>query len=60
MLYLVQQNTWTYVRKKTNSKPITYISEFKIKDSTGSQSGVIFKARCCIKGERQVAFHDFD
>lgn len=33
---------------------------FRIKGTIGSETGVICTAKCCIKDDKQVAFHDLN
>ena len=57
---LVDRQTWKYVKWTADMKPIPFIWDFRIKDTVGSMAELLFKARCCLRGDKQVAYRDFD
>lgn len=57
---LLERQTWTYIRRTSDMKPIPFIWDLRIKDTVGSDVSVLYKARCCIRGDKQVAYRDFD
>lgn len=56
---LEERNTWTYIPYAASMSPLPYIWDFRIKDTFGAY-GLIYKARCCLRGDKQVAYRDFD
>ena len=57
---LVARDTWEYVERTPNMKPLPFIWDFRIKDTAGSLANVLCKARCCLRGDQQIAYRDFD
>ena len=57
---LVKRNTWEYVKREPDMKPLPFIWNFRVKDTAGSLAEVLFKARCCLRGDQQIAYRDFD
>ena len=57
---LIDRSTWEYVKIKPHMKPIPFIWNFRIKDTVGSTDELLYKARCCLRGDKQVAYRDFD
>ena len=57
---LVERGIWEYVKLTPDMQPIPYIWDFRIKDTAGSIATVIYKARCCLRGDFQIAYLDFD
>lgn len=41
-------------------KPIPFNWDFRIKDTEGADVCKIFKVRCCLRGDKQLIFRDFD
>jgi len=57
---LVNRGTWEYVEKEEGMRAIPFTWVFKLKHLDQDGSKVLHKARCCLRGERQKAFVDFD
>lgn len=41
-------------------QPVPFTWDFRIKENPGTEVPVLFKARCCLRGDKQVAYRDFD
>lgn len=41
-------------------QPVPFTWDFGIKENSDTDVPVLFKARCCLRGDRQVAYRDFD
>lgn len=56
---LVDRGTWTYIDQTPDMDPLPFTWNFRVKDvSVGN--GLLCKARCCLCGNLQQAFRDFD
>lgn len=57
---LVDRKTWTYIKYTPDMEPLPFIWDFRIKEAPGSDISILYKARCCLRGDKQVAYRDFD
>lgn len=57
---LCAQETWTLVKRTPDMKPIPFLWDFRVNDTYGTDNAVIYKARCCLRGDKQVVYQDFD
>jgi len=57
---LVDRGTWTYVRRQSSMKPVPYTWVFKKKPLDAIGKLFMEKARCCLRGDRQLAHFDYD
>lgn len=57
---LRNRNTWKLIRRTPdmNVLPFTWVFRIKPLDATGKT--VLYKARCCVRGDYQLAYFDFD
>ena len=57
---LVQRKTWRYVKYKPGMKPVPFTWVFKLKQLDAEGKKFLEKARCCLRGDRQQEYVDFD
>jgi len=57
---LVKRNTWTYIRRTPEMKPVPFTWVFKLKQIDGDGKRFLHKARCCLRGDKQTPFVDFN
>ena len=57
---LVQRNTWRYVKRTSDMKPVPFTWVFKSKQIDSEGKKFLEKARCCLRGDRQKPDIDFN
>jgi len=57
---LQEQRTWEYILPTPGMKPVPFIWDFRRKESPGDLLDVIYKARCCLRGDKQRPYVDYD
>lgn len=57
---LISRGTWEYVDRRPNMYVLSYNWNFRIKESPGEYVDILHKARCCLRGDRQRPYLDFD
>ncbi len=56
----VKRGTWTYVKSEPNMKPVPFTWVFKMKPLDAEGKKFMEKSRCCLRGDRQQAFVDYE
>lgn len=59
-LALVERETWEYVKRTADMKPVPFKWSFRAKQIDDEGKEFIYKARCNLRGDLQEAYHDFD
>lgn len=57
---LVDRETWDYAPEEDYPNPLPYIWDFRLKGTGGSLADLIYKSRCCLRGDKQIEYRDFD
>lgn len=57
---LNDRETWRYIPRTDDMKPLPFIWDFRIKDTHGSLASYLCKARCCLRGDKQLQHRDYD
>lgn len=57
---LFKHGTWEYVTRTANIRPFPYTWNFNLKVVDAFKDEYLAKARCCLRGDRQKAWVDFD
>ena len=47
-------------QKAPDMKPLPFLWDFSINYTAGSIAEIIYKARCCLRGDKQITYRDFD
>ena len=55
---LVELNNWKLISFQDGMNPLPYTWKFRIKDTTGADVPFIHKARRCMRGDKQVEYHN--
>ena len=56
----VRRGTWRYIRGTPDMRPVPFIWGFRKKPLDNVEILFLFKARRCLRGDRQLEFFDFD
>ncbi len=56
---LIKKNTWTYVKLEPDMQPVLFTWVFKLKLCDAEGKKFIEKARCCVRGDRQLTYVDY-
>lgn len=57
---LVERNTWQLISFEDGMHPLPYMWKFRIKDTPGADGPFNHKARCCMRGDKQIEYQDYD
>ena len=57
---LVNRGTWTYVKYHPDMRPVPYTWVFKSKPLDATGKNFMEKARCCLRGDQQLEYVDYD
>ena len=57
---LLDRQTWEYVPRTRDMKPVPCTWNFRIKSNPGKNAPIIYKARCCLRRDKQHPYVDFD
>ena len=56
----MKRGTLSYVKIQPGMKPVPYTWVFKVKPLDAEGNKFIEKALCCVRGDRQMAYVDYD
>lgn len=56
---LVERGTWKYLDRTPDMDPLPFTCNFRVKD-TSSGDRMLYKARCCLCGNLQKTYRDFN
>lgn len=57
---LKRRHTWNYIKPMPNQNPVPFTWNFRLKESPGDKAQIVYKARCCLRGDKQRPYVDYD
>lgn len=57
---LEDHKTWKWIQLNEIMKPLPLTWNFRIKETSRADAPLMYNARCCLRGDEQVVYRDYD